>query len=99
AQLSLVPLAALEWVRPESASGPATFADRAGARGRLVAVLGHIAAEGIPVRLASGTETLVGDLVAVGDDVLTLRPSGAPADQLLYVPVASLNEASVRLSG
>jgi hypothetical protein len=98
-QLSLVPWRAIEWLRPDHAPGPATFADRAEIRGRFVGVLASLAAEGSTVRVVAGTEALAGDLLAVGEDVLTLRPSGAAADQLVYVPVASVSEASLRLSG
>ena len=99
AQISFLPLTALDWVRPDDASAPAAFGDRAGPSGRLVSVLARVAEEGLPVRIVAHTEALVGDLVGVGEDVLSLRPAGAAVGQLVYVPVASLSEASVRLSG
>ena len=95
-QLSLLPAAAIEWVRPDGGGPPAAFADRAPQTGRLVGLLGGIAGERLPVRVATGTEAIVGDIVATGADVLTVRPSGAPADQVVYIPLASVTEVSVR---
>ncbi len=97
--LTLMPTAAIAWVRPEGPSPPAAFADRAAPTGRLVAVLASVAADGSEVRLVTRTESVVGELVSVGADVLTLRPTGGQAGQVVYVPVASLSEASLRLSG
>jgi hypothetical protein len=65
----------------------------------LVGVLSSLAEEGAEIRFVTGTESLVGELVAVGEDVLTLKPAGGHAGQVVYVPVASLSEASLRLSG
>ena len=99
AHLTLLPLAAVGWVRPDGDSTPAAFADRVPATGRLGAVLAGVAEDGGSVRVVASGEALAGDLVAVGADVLTLHPAGAPRGQLLYVPLASLSEVSVRLSG
>jgi hypothetical protein len=98
-QLTLLPTLAIEWVRPDEAAGPAAFGDRTSRTGSLVAVLAAIADEGLPVRLVGHSETQVGVLIGVGDDVLSVRPTGGAAGQVVYVPVASLSEASVRLSG
>ena len=96
-QLSLFPAAAIEWVRPDGGGGPAAFSDRAAPTGSLAGILGHVVEERLAVRVATSTESLVGELVAVGADVLTLRPSGAPPDQLVYVPIPAVVEVSLRL--
>jgi hypothetical protein len=98
-QLALLPTAAIQWVRPEGPAPTAAFGDRAAPQGRLVGVLSNLAAEGTELRFVTGTESLVGELVGVGEDVLTVRPTGGHAGQVVYVPVASLSEASLRLSG
>ena len=98
-QLTLVPTRAIEWIRPESPSPPAAFADRVPVAGRFLGLLAALAAERSDVRVVAGGEPLAGEIVAVGEDVLTLQPSGGHAGQVIYVPVASVSEVSVRLSG
>ena len=98
-QLALIALRAIEWIRPEAPSPPAAFADRVPAAGRLLGLLAGLAAERADVRVVAGGEPLAGELVAVGEDVLTLQPAGGHPRQVIYVPVASVSEVSVRLSG
>jgi hypothetical protein len=98
-QVTLLPLQNIEWIRPDDPAPPAAFADRTAPAGRLVGVLANLAAEATEVRVVTRSESLVGDLVAVGEDVVTLRPTGAAAGHVVYVPVASLSEVSLRLSG
>jgi hypothetical protein len=98
-QLTLLSIAAIDWLRPDGDAPAAAFADRAEPQGRLIGVLANLAAEGHELRIVSEGETFVGELVAVGADVLTLRPAGAQPGQVVYVPLASLSEASLRLSG
>lgn len=97
-QLSLVAAAAVEWARPDGVAAPAVFADRAPPTGSLAGVLAGVAAERLAVRVLTTTEALVGELVAVGADVLTVRPAGAAGDHLVYVATASVAEVAVRLS-
>jgi len=98
-QLTLVATRAVRWVRPDAPSPPASFADRVPAVGRLLGLLAGLAAERADVRVVAGGEPLAGELVAAGEDVLTLQPAGGHAGQVIYVPVASVSEVSVRLSG
>jgi hypothetical protein len=95
----LVPLAMVDGIRPEQSAAPAAFGDRVPTTGRLATVLAGLADDGHEVRLVTASETTSGEIVSVGDDVVTLRPAGAPRDQLLYVPAVSLIEVSLRLSG
>jgi hypothetical protein len=98
-QLTLIALTTIDWVRPDAEAEPAAFADRASPPDRLVGVLANLAEEGHELRIVTVGETFVGELIAVGADVLTLRPTGAQHGQVVYVPVASVSEASLRLSG
>lgn len=98
-QLAFLAGHAIDWIRPDGPASPAAFADPVETGSRLVTVLAMLAEETAQLRVVMGTEAVVGDLVAVGVDVLTLRPAGAGDDQLLYVPAASVSEVSLRLSG
>jgi hypothetical protein len=64
---------------------------------RLVDVLGQAAGQRPRISVQAGATSVVGDLRAVGDDVLTLRADGAAG--LVYVSLASLSEVSFLASG
>jgi hypothetical protein len=56
--------------------------------------LAAMASDLAPIRLAlSGTETLVGDLVAAGEDVVTLRVRGNPP-RSTFIPIAGVEAFS-----
>jgi hypothetical protein len=103
---TLVALAAVASVRVVEArrrpSSPATghaAPDGAGAAlgVRLGDVLGQAAGQRPRISVQSGAASVVGDLRAVGDDVLTVRADGAAG--LLYVSLASLSAVSFLASG
>ncbi len=97
-------LAALAWVRAPTgdpiASGPAGRDRRTAARLRveLVGELAELAAERTRVAVFARVddEPVVGELVTVGRDVLTVRDDGGG---LIYVALASVAEVSVPESG
>lgn len=61
----------------------------------LEAVLGELATELAPVALGTGSGRLDGDLLAVGQDVVTLR-SGIPPRSVIHIPTAGLNWCELR---
>ena len=97
-------LAALAWVRAPTgdpiASGPPVRDRRAGPRTRveLVGELAELAAERTRVAVFArlDDEPVMGELVTVGRDVLTVRDDGGG---LIYVALASVAEVSVPESG
>jgi hypothetical protein len=97
-------LAALAWVRAPTgdpiASGPPARDQRTGPRTRveLVGELAELAAERTRVAVFArlDDEPVVGELVTVGQDVLTVRDDGGG---LIYVALASVAEVSVPESG
>ena len=64
---------------------------------RLTDVLGQAVGGRPRVSVQAGAASVVGDLRAVGDDVLTLRTDGASG--LAYVPLSSLSAISFLASG
>lgn len=83
------------------ASSPATGdtqgQDRRALGVRLVDVLGQAAGQRPRISVQAGATAVVGDLRAVGDDVITVRTDGAPG--LVYVSLASVSEVSFLASG
>ncbi|HET6966586.1 MAG TPA: hypothetical protein VFH58_17575 [Acidimicrobiales bacterium] len=61
----------------------------------LAAALDGLAAEGYPVSLHSGAETVTGVLVACGEDVVTLRADGAQR-RPVYVPLGRVSCVELR---
>lgn len=61
----------------------------------LEAVLAELAAELAPIALGTGSGRLDGDLLAVGQDVLTLR-SGVSPRRVIHIPTASLQWCELR---
>jgi hypothetical protein len=103
---TLVALAAVATVRvlepdrrgsPAAARGDATGDNRTALGVRLVDVLAQAAGQRPRVSAQSGTLSVLGDLRAVGDDVLTLRADGSAG--LVYVSLASLSTVSFLASG
>jgi hypothetical protein len=97
--ITLVSFSAVDSVQPDDAGDAAAFGDRPPTGTSLAAVLSGLANDGVEVRVVSRSATVAGEIAAVGEDVLTLRPAGAARNQVLYVPVASVSEVSLRLSG
>lgn len=109
---TLVPLAALAWVRPTGErlrraslvlgpdptdpGGPQDPVDAASPA--LVDVLGHAAAERPSVSVRVLDAALTGELRAVGVDVLVVETSGEPPG-LAYVRLQSLSDISLLTSG
>ncbi|HEX3620873.1 MAG TPA: hypothetical protein VHT97_01000 [Acidimicrobiales bacterium] len=103
---TLVTLASVAWVRVvEAARRPGVAAvgdagdeqDRAALGVRLGDVLSQAAGQRPRVSVLCGTASIVGDLRAVGDDVVTIRADGAAG--LAYVSLASLSAVSFLASG
>jgi hypothetical protein len=104
----LVALAGLGDVRPAE-GGPRRRAAKIGAtsggdrpgRGALGVRLAEVLAQAVGQRprilLHAGAASVVGDLVAVGHDVLTVRPDGTAG--AVYVGLASVSEISFLASG
>ena len=112
-RLTLIPLAALAWVRPsggfqgrrravalgpDPAEGGTEDELPGGTSATLVDVLSHAAAERPRVSLRVAGATLTGELRAVGLDVLVVETSGEPAS-LAYVRLQSLSDISLLTSG
>jgi hypothetical protein len=80
------------------ATGQSATARTAGALGvRLADVLGQASGQRPRLSVRAGATTVVGDLRAVGDDVLTLRTDGSAG--LVYVPLPSVSDISFLASG
>jgi hypothetical protein len=80
-----------------AATGDGSGLDRLTFGVRLVDVLGQAAGQRPRISVQAGATSVVGDLRAMGDDVLTLRGDGAAG--LVYVSLASVSEVSVLASG
>jgi hypothetical protein len=98
----LVALAAVADVRviedeARRSAPPATGQDDAALGVRLADVLAQAAGQRPRLSVRAGAATVVGDLRAVGDDVLTLRTDGAAG--LVYVSLASTSDISFLASG
>jgi hypothetical protein len=98
-RMTFVPLDRVATVTPRPPTAAPASDERQPPTGRLAAVLAGLAAEGPPVTLMTGGETVAGVLAAVGADLLTIQRGDAAGGEVLYVPVASVAELSVRLSG
>lgn len=104
---TLVALTALGQVRaldggkpnrpPATGDGVQAVQDRQAFGVRLADVLGQAAGQRPRVSVHTGDASVVGDLRAVGDDMLTLRADGAAG--LVYVSLASVSEVSFLASG
>ena len=98
----LVALAAVADVRvvedeARRSAPPATGREEAALGVRLADVLAQAAGQRPRLSVRAGAATVVGDLRAVGDDVLTLRTEGAAG--LVYVSLASTSDISFLASG
>jgi hypothetical protein len=92
--VTLVALSAVTAVRPAGGgAGVATGHRRPPAR-TLVQFLDRLAEERPRVRLIAAGEPVVGELHAVGEDVLSIRVDGAPP-ATVYVPAGSVSEVSL----
>ena len=104
ARLTLVSVPAVAEVRPAAGSRrppAASGGPRAGAGSlgvTLVEVLAQAVAGRPRVAVVLGAVTVVGELRAVGTDVLTVRTDGEPAG-ISYVTLASVSEVSLFDSG
>jgi hypothetical protein len=103
----LIRLSALAWVRPTAERrrrpdvplGSAVEDDMALTEGAaLVDVLAHVAASRPRVSVSAGASTLVGELRAVGADLLVVETEGEHAT-LVYVPLPSVTYVSLLTSG
>ncbi|HET9078120.1 MAG TPA: hypothetical protein VFN68_14380 [Acidimicrobiales bacterium] len=95
----LIRLDAVATVAPNAPSAPGHIGP-AGDRAApltlsLVAALAELAAERAPVRLATGSERLDGELASVGDDVVTVRVGRSPG-RLVHVAVGALRWCELR---
>lgn len=99
-RLVLVATGAIAEVRPAPGGRrrAAATSDREGLGVSLAEVLAQAAATRPRVALTLGEVTVVGELRAVGADVLTVRTDGEPAG-LSYVTLASVSEVSLFDSG
>jgi hypothetical protein len=101
---TLVALAALADVRmvderpgPKSAAATGDDAARGALGVRLADVLAQAAGQRPRVAVQAGAASVVGDLRAVGSDMLTVRADGTGG--VVYVALASLSEISFLASG
>lgn len=97
ARITVVDLGCVVAVTPQGAAPVAAAGDRATAVELTFAeALATLAADLTPVRLGlRGGETLSGDLVAAGEDVVTLRLAANPP-RMTYVPGAAVEAFSLR---
>ena len=102
ARLTLVCIAAVAEVRPASGSRRAASAAATGERAPLEVTLAEVLAQAVAGRprvgIIAGTVTVVGELRAVGTDVLSVRTDGEPRG-LSYVTLASVSEVALFDSG
>ena len=94
APATFVATAALVSVRPVDGPAAAATGDRAPSDLDLGSVLAGAAVERPRVRVAVGVEQVVGELLAAGLDVVTVRTDGDPP-AVVYVPLASVSEVSL----
>ncbi len=99
-RLVLVALAAMAEVRPaaDARRSPAAGAGRDDRGVTLIEVLAQAVATRPRVAVVLGDVAVVGELRAVGTDVLTVRTDGEPGG-LSYVTLASVSEVSLFDSG
>lgn len=97
ARITVVDLGCVVAVTPQGAAPVAAAGDRATAvKLTFAEALASLADELAPVRLGlRGGETLSGDLVAAGQDVVTLRLAANPP-RMTYVPGAAVEAVSPR---
>ena len=86
------------WPREAGGVGRPTGEGHGRARRALGEVLAQAAGQRPRWQSCAATVTVVGDLRAVGGDVLTVRTDGEPAG-VVYVPLASVSEVSFLASG
>ncbi len=101
-RLTLVCLAAVAEVRLPNGGRRAVAASSAAERGSLDVTLAEVLAQAVASRprvaVVLGDVTVVGELRAVGTDVLTIRTDGEAAG-ISYVMLASVSEVSLFDSG
>jgi hypothetical protein len=96
APAALVALRALGAIWPDSKLRRAAAGDRsAPLRLSFAAALAAIAEERLPVALWCGPDRVEGDLLAVGDDVATLR-TFPPSRRLAHLPLAAITMCELR---
>ena len=95
-RLTLIAFAHIAAVRPTDVRTPATGARTPGPRS-LVQLLDLCVVDRPRVQVVAAGETVVGELVAVGDDVLSVRadPAGHGERHVSYVPAGSVSEVSL----
>ena len=97
--LTLLSLAAVGTIRPAAGGAIASGSGRQPPTASLGTVLSGLADDGVELRVVTASETLTGEIVAVGEDVVTLRLPAAARDEVIYVALDAIYEASLRLSG
>ena len=94
--LTLIALAHIAAVRPVEGGGPATGSRSPGSR-TLVQLLDLCVPDRPRVHVVAHGETVVGELIAVGNDVLSVRAEvgGHGERHVAYVPAGSVSEVSL----
>ena len=92
--VTLVPFTAVTAVRPLGAPPRPASGDRRPHRRTFVQLLTMAAEERPHVRVATGDDAVTGELLAVGEDVLSIRVEGEPPT-VVYVPAGSVSEVSL----
>ena len=95
--LTLIAFAHIAAVRPSDPTGaPATGARSPGSRS-LVQLLDRCVADRPRVHVVAAGETIIGELIAAGDDVLSVRTEGGGHGErhVAYVPAGSVSEVSL----
>ncbi len=95
-RLTLIAFAHIAAVRPTDVNAPATGARTPGRRS-LVQLLDLCVVDRPRVQVVAAGEQVVGELVAVGDDVLSVRADAAGHGErhVAYVPAGSVSEVSL----
>ena len=91
--LILIVLDAVAAVRPADARRAAAGSRKPGHR-TLMQLLGLCVEDRPRVQIVAAGETVIGELIGVGDDVLSVRGEGGLA-AVAYVPAASVSEVSL----
>jgi hypothetical protein len=93
---ALIPLSAISYVSADQPGGAMPSGDRpTGLDLSMAAALAALAEERVPVALRVGGDEVEGEVIGVGEDVVTLR-ANAPAGRLVHVPLAAVTFCEVR---
>jgi hypothetical protein len=95
-RLTLIAFAHIAAVRPVGVGAPATGSRAPGPRS-LVQMLDLCVVDRPRVQVVAEGETVVGELAAVGDDVVSVRADGGGHAErsIIYVPAGSVSEVSL----